>query len=117
MTDSEYKEYLKSDEWRSIAESRLKIDNYRCVCCGTAGTVKNPLEIHHLSYRYIGQEQSRIYEDLVTLCHVCHKAIHRTMERVTSPTGRRGWKDNNHVPQVHIFNVTGERLEHIESEV
>ena len=116
MDNKQYREYLQSPEWKAIARKRMEIDNNACTCCGSRGTANNPLEVHHLSYRYLYQEQGRIYEDLVTLCHVCHKGIHNIMNRKTNPQGRRGWKDNSTIPQVHVFNISGspEQQEHIE---
>lgn len=103
-----YLEYLQSNEWKNIAKKRMSIDKYACQCCGCKGTANNPLEIHHLSYRAIFHEEERIQEDLVTLCHVCHKGIHNVMNRVTDvKTGRRGWKDNNSIPTIHAFNIGG----------
>lgn len=111
MTEEQYKTYLQSDKWKWIAHKRLEIDNYTCTMCGSRGTQFNPLEIHHLSYRYLGQEQDRIFEDLTTLCHTCHAGIHTMMNRITSPSGRRGWKNNATVPDVNVFTLTGETLE------
>lgn len=113
MTDEEYKQYLKSDKWKAICKKRLEIDNYKCVCCGANGTPENPLEIHHVSYRYIGHEENRIFEDLLTVCHIHHKMIHRLMERKTAPN-RNGWKNRTDIPKVHVFNMTGENLQYIE---
>lgn len=116
MIDNEkYLKYLKSDKWRAIAQKRMEIDGFRCVCCGTAGDVRNPLEIHHLSYRHLYSEETRIFEDLVTVCHLHHKMIHAVMNRVTSPTGRRGWADNRSIPTMHVFNLSGD-LEYSERE-
>ena len=114
MTDPEYREYLKSDKWKMIAAQRLKIDNMTCQCCGSKGTQLNPLQVHHLSYRHIGNEENFIFEDLVTLCRPCHMGLHRILNRVTSPNGRRGWKDARQVPQVHVFTMSGEANAHIE---
>lgn len=108
MTDSEYKAYLQSEKWAEICEKRKKIDKYRCCACGCAGTMTNPLEVHHLTYKHIGHEEDRIYEDLVTLDRCCHKLVHSMMERVTSPDGRRGWLNNARIPQVHVFTNSGE---------
>lgn len=107
MTNKEYEEYLQSPKWKAIAKKRFEIDNYTCQMCGSRGTPNNPLEVHHLSYRHIGNEQDRIYEDLVTLCHTCHKAIHNVMCRITNPYGRRGWSNNQTIPQVHVFTFSG----------
>ena len=107
MTNTEYQEYLHSEKWANICKQRMRIDKYRCTACGTAGNMANPLEIHHLSYSHLGHEEERIYEDLVTVCRSCHKLTHTMMERVTSPTGRKGWKDNPRIPQVHTFTYSG----------
>lgn len=112
MTNQEYEAYLKSDKWRQIAEKRFQIDGYRCVMCGCKGTSGNCLEVHHLSYRYLGHEENRIYEDLVTLCHCCHKQIHAAMNRVTNPDGRHGWKDNRSIPGVSVYTINGQEMEH-----
>ena len=109
--DTKYREYLKSAKWKAIAAQRMQIDGNKCVMCGSRGTTANPLEIHHLSYRYLYREESRIYEDLCTLCHACHKQTHNLMCRITSPNGRRGWKDNYTVPQVSVFTISGETME------
>lgn len=69
--------------------------------------MNNPLEVHHLTYNYIGHEEERIYQDLVTLCRSCHKMVHTMMERITSPEGRRGWLDNPRIPQCHTFTNDG----------
>lgn len=114
MTNEEYKAYLQSDKWKAIAEQRLKIDGYRCCACGSRGTPSNKLEIHHLSYAHLGHEESRIYEDLCTLCHCDHKALHRVMERVTSPDGRRGWLSNPRIPPIHVFTYSGEETNYVQ---
>ena len=102
-----YIEYMKSDKWRRIAAERMRIDNHTCQGCGSRGSANNPLEVHHLRYRYIYHEETRIYEDLVTLCHACHKNLHRIMERVTNEQGRRGWKHNPRIPATHVYNING----------
>lgn len=110
MTDDEYIEYLKSDKWKQIAAKRLEIDNHTCQCCGCIGTPNQPLEVHHLSYKFIGREEGRVYQDCVSLCHACHKGIHSIMNRVTTPDGRHGWKDRDDIPKVHVYTLTGQGL-------
>lgn len=114
MTDEEYRAYLQSDEWKQKAEQRMEIDGYRCQGCGTCGTVENPLEVHHLSYANLEDKAEDVYTQLVTCCHCCHKNIHRVMERKTNIKGRRGWKDNARIPQLHVFNVSGYAVEYKE---
>lgn len=117
MTEYEnrqYQEYLKSPEWAKVAYRRLEIDDFECQMCGCHGTAFNWLEVHHISYKSMYQEGGRVEEDLVTVCHVCHKSLHRLMNRKTDVrTGRRGWKDNRFIPQVHAFNLEGE-LQYVE---
>lgn len=114
VDNEQYTEYLKSAEWKQIAEQRLEIDNYRCQACECIGTPTNPLEVHHLSYKNLYNEDGRVYEDLVTLCHVCHKQLHKVMERVTSASGRRGWTDSARIPSVHVFSIDGTNINYFE---
>lgn len=114
MDNEKYRQYLKSEKWQRIARQRMEIDGYKCVMCETRGTAKNPLECHHLSYKWLYQEENRIYEDLCTVCHGCHKQIHALMQRVTSPDGRHGWKDRYDIPQISVYTLTGEMLENKE---
>ena len=109
MIDSneKYKAYMKSDKWRRIAAERMKIDGYQCQGCGCRGTAANPLEVHHLSYRNLYREELTIYEDLVTVCRSCHKTLHKILERITSKSGRRGWRDSPRIPSIHVFNING----------
>jgi len=91
----DYLNYLGSDKWKAIAQRRLEIDNYTCQCCGSHGTQRNKLNVHHLSYYHVGRENEKdyIYTDLVVLCSDCHAGLHRIMNRITSASGRRGWRD------------------------
>ena len=70
MTKEEYQEYLQSEHWLSVREERKKIDNYRCILCGSSENIN----VHHLSYENIGEEN--IYLDLLTLCKRCHFLLH-----------------------------------------
>lgn len=52
----------------------LNRDNYTCQCC--KGKRKdNKLEIHHIVYRSEGGSDDA--DNLITLCHTCHKNIHK----------------------------------------
>lgn len=70
-----YDDYMKSRRWRQLRDRRLKLDDYKCVRCGSA---KN-LRVHHLHYPAVyGWED--VENDLVTLCDACHEAIHASEE-------------------------------------
>ena len=68
-----YQDFLLSDEWQSLAEKRKRLDNYKCVCCGSTSN----LNVHHITYKY-----GRICgtEWLRTLCHNCHVVVHKIQE-------------------------------------
>lgn len=88
ISKDEYTEYLQSTEWKKKADKRREIDRGTCQLCGMK---TENLEIHHLSYFNLKNENP--YVDLVSLCPRCHEAVHRMMCRITSPDGRRGWAD------------------------
>lgn len=67
-----YKELLSMDEWKTMRNKILKRDNFQCTQCGTTKS----LHVHHLYYieKHLPWEYS--YKALVTLCAVCHRALH-----------------------------------------
>lgn len=69
-----YSEYLKSDYWKNKRRQVLQRDNYSCNECG----VKSNLQVHHLDYDTIGDED---LEDLITLCRKCHHNLHEIINR------------------------------------
>lgn len=99
-----YQEYLKTEHWREVATKRLQIDRHTCQFCGSRGTQRNPLEIHHFHYRTLGKENP--WTDLITLCDSCHQGVTRMMNRVVSPDGRQGWT-NKHIPRISVYTVNG----------
>lgn len=108
----DYDEYLASPEWRARSLRRAEIDSYRCQMCGCEGTMVNKLQCHHLTYRNLYHED--VATDLVTVCDICHRGIHRLMSRVTDPvTMRRGWRDTLPPSQHHVIDIDGKggRLE------
>lgn len=54
----------------NINESVLKRDKYKCRHCNS----RNNLHLHHVIYRSHGGEDS--YDNLLTLCWLCHRAHH-----------------------------------------
>ena len=70
MLTTKYERYLRSNEWRSKRNQRLKIDGHKCVYCGA----KEHLNVHHLTYENVGHEKMC---DLITLCQECHTRLHK----------------------------------------
>ena len=65
-------EYMKGPKWRAKRKEVLERD---CYCCQTCGA-NYSLNIHHISYKNMGDEP---LEDLVTLCQDCHTSLHRQL--------------------------------------
>lgn len=84
-----YSSHLRSIDWRRIRNRELLRAGYRCEDCGERGTGEGDLEVHHLHYGTVGEEES---DDLRVLCRFCHKRRHN---------GRRGdpavpaWRHEN----------------------
>ena len=62
--------YLKTEAWNIKRKQVLKRDVYQCRQCGTTGI---QLEVHHLHYRRLYDEDLL---DLVSVCRACHQSIH-----------------------------------------
>lgn len=67
-TAREYKDYLKTQHWKSLRERVAKAYSYTCNNCGV--NVSQGYEIHHLTYKRVGNEKM---DDLVCLCRNCHQ--------------------------------------------
>ncbi len=71
QTDPNYNDYLLSDKWSYVRNHVLNRDHHQCVTCGAIGS-----EVHHLSYDNIYNEECNLGQDLITLCHSCHRRTH-----------------------------------------
>jgi hypothetical protein len=72
-----YNEYIKSPAWAAKRRQVLIRDNYRCFDCGTS----TRLQVHHITYKHLGNEP---LEDLITLCTDCHTQRHDESRGMTS---------------------------------
>ena len=64
------REYLNSFKWSLLRNKRLLLDNYTCQSCKLNNP---PLEMHHLTYENIFNEN---IEDIISLCRECHQLQH-----------------------------------------
>lgn len=62
--------YLRSDHWRALRERMLQRAGGFCSQCRRRSS---RLEVHHLTYRNLGQERE---SELQVLCHDCHVEEH-----------------------------------------
>lgn len=71
MTEEQYQEYLKSEHWNNVKNAMLHLKYVpKCEMCGAADEV---LDVHHITYEYLGNENQ---SDLCVLCHTCHEKVH-----------------------------------------
>lgn len=64
-----YRDYLKTEHWKNIRKLIRKKYNNKCKNCKTS----ERLEVHHKTYRNIGNE---LLSNLVLLCRDCHQQVH-----------------------------------------
>ena len=62
---SNYQAYINSEHW----QTKRKTVEQKCFVCGD--TIR--LDIHHKSYKRLGNEKKK---DLIALCRTCHTAVH-----------------------------------------
>lgn len=79
MQTEEYKRYIKSGNWKKKCDQRLAISKHRCEMCGRLEKNSKGLQVHHITYRNLGNED--VGNDLICLCARCHLLIHRYYSR------------------------------------
>ena len=83
MNKEEYKEFLRSDYWKSFSKE-IREKHGRCQDCGK----EHRLNVHHLTYDRLGQEKE---EDVVVLCKWCH-----TLRHLKNPKIIQCGRENNY---------------------
>ena len=78
--DNKYKKYLLSDEWKQLRLDLISIRGNKCEKCKKK---TNRVQVHHLTYERLFNEQS---EDLILLCGTCHQKAHGLINEKTKPT-------------------------------
>ena len=79
MEFENYKEFLKTEEWKQIAQMVKERDGQKCVICGSTEN----LNAHHIGYDGDRMDEN----DIVTLCNRCHECLHdgiKTMSEAVS---------------------------------
>ena len=75
-----YKKYMRSKEWEEKRQQRLEIDGHKCAMCDRPESkCKGGLQIHHVSYRHLGDED--VFTEIVARCPRCHRMIHKFYNR------------------------------------
>lgn len=71
----DYLTYLQSDAWKEIRKLVLSRAKHKCQICSKT----EKLEVHHNSYKNLGNEAEHL-EDLLVLCREHHKIFHTVKE-------------------------------------
>lgn len=88
-----YRKYLLSPQWRGLRQRTLERDGHTCQRCGENGRPGNELDVHHLDYTRLYNED---LNDLVTLCRNCHGDTHAAIDGTINnrmASLRRYWKE------------------------
>ena len=72
MEFENYNEFLKTDEWKQVAQMVKERDGHKCVICGSTEN----LNAHHIGYDGDCLDEN----DIVTLCNRCHECLHDGIE-------------------------------------
>lgn len=87
-----YQEYLKTEHWTNLKirfkASKLYKDG-KCHLCKS----KTMINIHHKSYKRIGNER---LNDLIVLCNLCHSKLHKAYNNKVS-THHTLWSMTRHM--------------------
>jgi 5-methylcytosine-specific restriction endonuclease McrA len=69
----DYKTYLQSEQWKLIRDTALDLYDNKCILCDSTDN----LNVHHKTYKNIGNED---IDDLIVLCKRCHRKHHNLYE-------------------------------------
>jgi len=75
---SEYTDYINSEAWRQKAEMVKAERGNHCELCWRSGE-KWVLDVHHLTYERMGNEDDK---DLQVLCRLCHARVHGKLPKL-----------------------------------
>ena len=70
IMDAKYKAYLLSDEWKQLKIDLVQQRGFKCEVCHKKTKL---LQLHHLTYERIYNENE---SDLQLLCGICHQKAH-----------------------------------------
>ena len=70
-----YRKYINSEAWQQKRRVKFANDGRFCQKCET----ENELDVHHLTYERLGNEN---LDDLIILCRRCHNYYHYYEKRI-----------------------------------
>lgn len=71
-----YKKYIRSKEFKAVKKIVEERDGGQCQTCGRTRQDGVTLSCHHRVYRHLYEGGEAEAGDCITLCSICHRAIH-----------------------------------------
>ena len=71
-----YNSYLKSAHWIKMRKDKIKWHDGKAKCA-VCGKESSNVQLHHISYKHLGNERP---SDLVVLCAECHEKVHENKD-------------------------------------
>ena len=71
-----YQRYIRSKAFKEVKRIAEERDGHKCVVCGRTRQNGINLTCHHSQYRHLYEGGETEAADCVTLCSICHRAIH-----------------------------------------
>lgn len=91
-----YRKYLKSKQFRDVKRLCEERDGHKCMVCGRTREDGIHLNCHHRRYKHLYQGGEEEAADCITLCTICHSAIHSDRKNHTwfSKNNQRNKQDD-----------------------
>lgn len=97
--------YLESRHWRLLSR-RIWIERgKKCEMCGCLLPVRGDAAVHHESYKNIGREHGN---ELVLVCHDCHKRIHDGGNRTRRDDVQKIWNNMTYTQRAALLEAARE---------
>ena len=69
--------FYKSKEWTRLAIEIKARDNFECqICKDRGGLQRDKLIAHHIEPLTNAYDKRLVKDNLITVCHACHNALH-----------------------------------------
>lgn len=88
-----YEKYLRSKHWLSLRKQLI----HKNTVCEICNKKVAPLQLHHKTYRNLGNESVK---DFLILCEDCHKFVHKQKDLINNTSHNKKSKKKKKATQV-----------------
>lgn len=71
-----YRRYIRSKQFKEVKKIVEERDGHKCMTCGRTRADGITLSCHHRCYAHLYEGGESEAEDCITVCSICHRAIH-----------------------------------------